>query len=176
MINLKKVNRGKDFENCIKTCFEQVPNVSVDRLPDPMGGYVGVRNICDFSVFNAPDTFYIECKCFYDNTLNYKSQISENQWAGLEEKSKIKRCVAGLCIWFIDYDLTVFVKIQDLLHHRDVDKAKSLNISDIVSEKCVPHFIVDGVKKRIMFNYFGEDFLRKLHNVSNELWGEYDGK
>ena len=69
-------NRGKDFEKEIKTCFELVPHVSVDRLPDPMSGYSGVRNICDFSVFQSPDTFYIECKCHYGNTLNYKSDIS----------------------------------------------------------------------------------------------------
>ena len=82
-------NRGKDFETAIRECFETISSVSIDRLPDPMSGYSGVRNICDFHVFQAPHDFYIECKCLYGNTLNYKSAIRVNQWDGMEEKSKI---------------------------------------------------------------------------------------
>ena len=62
---MRKQNRGKEFEGCIRKAFENVPNVSFDRLPDPMAGYSGVRNICDFSMFQSPDMFYIECKCLY---------------------------------------------------------------------------------------------------------------
>ncbi len=167
---MQRQNRGKDFEKSLKESLENVPNVSVDRLPDPMGGYSGVRNICDFSVFQSPDNFYLECKCLYGNTLNYKSAISENQWLGLEEKSHILNCVAGVCVWFIDYDLTVFVKIQDLLAHKNKG-AKSLNIEDITRDGKVPHIIIDGVKKRVMFKYLGDGFLYKLHQLSKELWG-----
>jgi len=166
-------NRGKDFEKEIKTCFELVPHVSVDRLPDPMSGYSGVRNICDFSVFQSPDTFYIECKCHYGNTLNYKSDIRVNQWDGLLEKSKIFGCVAGVVVWFIDHDVTAFVTIQDLLAHRNSGH-KSLNVVDITGDNSVPHFLVDGIKKRTMYKYLGEDFLRKLHETSNAIWRKED--
>lgn len=166
-------NRGKDFEKEIKTCFELVPHVSVDRLPDPMSGYSGVRNICDFSVFQSPDTFYIECKCHYGNTLNYKSDIRVNQWDGLLEKSKIFGCVAGVVVWFIDHDVTAFVTIQDLLAHRNSGH-KSLNVVDITRDNSVPHFLVDGIKKRTMYKYLGEDFLRKLHETSNAIWRKED--
>lgn len=166
-------NRGKDFEKEIKTCFELVPHVSVDRLPDPMSGYSGVRNICDFSVFQSPDTFYIECKCHYGNTLNYKSDIRVNQWDGLLEKSKIFGCVAGVVVWFIDHDVTAFVTIQDLLAHRNSGH-KSLNVVDITGDNIVPHFLVDGIKKRTMYKYLGEDFLRKLHETSNDIWRKED--
>ena len=91
---MNKQNRGKDFEAEIKRCLEEVSNVSVDRLPDAMGGYSGVKNVCDYMAYHYPHNFYIECKCLYGNTLNYKSAISKNQWEGLEEKSKIKGCVA----------------------------------------------------------------------------------
>lgn len=166
-------NRGKDFEKEIKTCFELVPHVSVDRLPDPMSGYSGVRNICDFSVFQSPDTFYIECKCHYGNTLNYKSDIRVNQWDGLLEKSKIFGCVAGVVVWFIDHDVTAFVTIQDLLAHRNSGH-KSLNVVDITGDNSVPHFLVDGIRKRTMYKYLGEDFLRKLHETSNAIWRKED--
>lgn len=172
MGGIKKTNRGKDFEARIRKCFESLSGVSFDRLPDPMGGYSGVQNICDFSMFHAPDMFYLECKCLYGNTLNYKGAITANQWNGMIEKSKIKRCVAGVCVWFIDYDITVFVNIKDLVAHRESGHA-SLNISDIIGENAIPHFIIDGVKKRVMFDYIGESALKKLHKLSNDTWGEY---
>ena len=168
---MKKVNRGKDFEQEFRNSLESLPDVSFDRLPDPMAGYSGIRNICDFSMFHSPDMFYLECKCLYGNTLNYKSAITADQWRGMTEKSKIKRCVAGVCVWFIDYDLTVFVPIQALNEHR-ADGAKSLNISDITSNDSIKHFIIDGVKKRVLFSYLGSKFLANLTNISNEIWGD----
>lgn len=169
---MRKQNRGKDFEGQIRKALENLPGVSFDRLPDPMAGYSGVRNICDFSMFSAPDMFYLECKSLYGNTLNYKSDITQNQWDGLTEKSYIDRCVGGICVWFIDYDVTAFIKIQDLIEHRK-SGAKSLNIQDIVSEECVPHILIDGIKKRVLFNYLGDKFLRDLHKISNSVWGEF---
>lgn len=41
------VNRGKDFENVVRTAFEKVPNVSIDRLHDQTTGWKGSTNICD---------------------------------------------------------------------------------------------------------------------------------
>ena len=169
---MRATNRGKDFEKAIRDCFEKVSGVSFDRLPDPMAGYSGVRNICDFSMFSAPDMFYLECKSLYGNTLNYAGAITKNQWDGMYEKSSIPRCRAGVFVWFIDYDLTVFVKIQDLMNHRK-SGAKSLNIQDITGDDCVPHFILDGVKKKVMFRYFGDTILLKLHKLCDEVWGKY---
>ena len=171
MIVLKAQNRGKDFEKCIKDSVCNLPGVSFDRLPDPMAGYSGVRNICDFSMFNAPDMFYLECKSHYGNTLNYKSDIRVNQWDGLTEKSHIPYCVAGVAVWFIDYDLTVFVNITDLNEHRKTHK--SLNINDVMGVNAIPHLVINGAKKRTMFKYDGEDFLNKLHKLSNKIWGEF---
>lgn len=167
---MRAINRGKDFEKAIRECFENLPNVSFDRLPDPMAGYSGVRNICDFSMFHSPDMFYLECKCLYGNTLNYAGAITKNQWDGMYQKSKLYRCVAGVCVWFIDYELTVFVEIQELWKHREAGN-KSLNIQDITGDNSIPHFIIDGAKKKVMFRYFGEQALSNLHSLSNKLWG-----
>ena len=90
---MNKQNRGKDFEAEIRSCLEILPNVSFDRLPDPMAGYSGIRNICDFSMYNYPHMFFLECKSLYGNTLNYASSITQNQWEGLFEKSKIYGCI-----------------------------------------------------------------------------------
>ena len=171
MGNVRKVNRGKDFEFEIKSCLEICQHVSLDRLPDQMSGYKGSKNICDYSMFCSPDMFYLECKSKYGNTLNYKGDVSEDQWNGLMEKSRIYRCIAGICIWYIDHDITVFCDIRDLNEHR-LNGAKSLNIKDITGENCVPHFIIDGIKKRVKFKYFGESFLRNLHKLSDNTWGD----
>ena len=169
---LDRPNYGKKFEAEIKSSLESVINVSVDRLPDPMGGYSGVRNICDFTAYQRPDTFYIECKSLYGNTLNFKSDITKNQWDGMLEKSKICGCVAGVAVWFIDYDTTAFVPIQ-ALEERKQGGAKSLNIKDISGENSIKHFLIDGVRKRVMYKYIGDSFLYNLHKLANEYWGEY---
>ena len=168
---MRKQNRGKDFEGEIRKSLETLPNVSFDRLPDPMAGYSGVQNICDFSMYNEPHMFFLECKSLYGNTLNFKADITENQWDGLTKKSKIKGCIAGFCVWFIDHDLTVFVKVQDMNNHRN-NGAKSLNITDITYDERIPHFIIDGVKKKVKFTYFGEKFLKNLHKLAIDEWGE----
>ena len=45
------VSRGKQFEDAIKKAFLKHPDISFDRFPDPMAGYAGIRNICDFGVY-----------------------------------------------------------------------------------------------------------------------------
>jgi hypothetical protein len=87
------------------------------------------------------------------------------------EKSHIYRCVAGVVVWYIDYDVTAFVPIQHLVEHRNKGN-KSLNIDDIVGENSVPHFLLDGIRKRVMFKYFGDDFIAKLHKVSDSMWAK----
>ena len=167
---MNKSNLGKDFESTIKKSLILVPDISIDRIPDQMSGYSGASNISDFIVFHSPDLLYLECKCTYGNTLNYKSAISKNQWIGMLEKSKIRNCVAGVCVWFIDYDKTVFVPIQELQKHKE-SGAKSLNINNILNKE-IPFIDVDGVKLRVFFKYDGERFIKNIHTLSNNIWKE----
>ena len=92
------VNRGKDFENVIKRSFEKVEGVSIDRLHDQTTGFKGSRNICDFIVYKEPYEYYIECKSVHGNTLPF-SNITDNQWTGMLEKSRIEGVFAGLICW-----------------------------------------------------------------------------
>jgi hypothetical protein len=159
---MSKVNRGKQFEEQVRTALENVPDTSVDRLIDPQNGFAGVRNICDFIAYHYPHQFYVECKSCYGNTLsihtnnpkNKYGAITNNQWEGLLEKSKTKGVIAGYVIWFIDHDITVFLSAQYLEFIRNEGK-KSVNIKDLDDS----WYIVPGNKKRVLFDY---DFSKLL--------------
>ena len=153
---MSKVNRGKQFEEQVRTALENVPDTSVDRLIDPQNGFAGVRNICDFIAYHYPHQFYVECKSCYGNTLsihtnnpkNKYGAITNNQWEGLLEKSKTKGVIAGYVVWFIDHDITVFLSAEYLEFIRNEGK-KSVNIKDLDDS----WYIVPGNKKRVLFDY-----------------------
>ena len=113
------VNRGKQFEEEVEKCLRRVKGVSIDRIHDQTTGYVGSSNVCDFIVYKKPYLIYIECKSVHGNTLSIHSipkpdkrgklhgfygNISDKQWEGLLEKSKIDGVMAGVLCWWIDKD------------------------------------------------------------------------
>ena len=142
------VNRGKQFEEKIRTAFESVPDTTVTRLLDPQAGFAGVRNVCDFIVYHYPHQFYIECKSCYGNTLPF-SNITQNQWEGLLKVSNVVGVVAGVIVWFIDHDETLFVPIQVLQELKDAGE-KSVNINKIDRAKC---YKIPSTKKRVLCDY-----------------------
>ena len=160
---MSKVNRGKDFEEQIRKAFGSIKDVSIDRIPDQMNGFAGGSNICDFIVFYCPNQYYIECKSFYGNTLSINSNrdkrhygdISDTQWEGLLEKSKIKGVVAGYMIWSIEWDKTFFISAEDMKAWRDAGH-KSINMKEFAD---IPHYTIDGHKRRILFDYDMTKFL-----------------
>lgn len=163
------VNRGKQFEEVIKQAFEKSEDVSFDRFPDPMAGYAGIRNICDFVVYQNPFQYYIECKAFSGNTLNFASNITKDQWKGLEEKSMIPGVAAGIIVWFIEHDITSFVPIQQLIFLKNELGAKSLNVKHL-TENQIQHFPIAGRKKRVLYEYQVEPFLKHLRTWVMEYW------
>ena len=156
------VNRGKDFEDCIREACEAIPDTSVTRLIDPQAGYAGVRNICDFIIYRYPTQIFLECKSCHGNTLSIHSNdpkkrygaITNNQWEGLLEQSKVRGVVAGVVIWFIDHDKTVFIPIQRLEYYKQ-HGYKSVNITTMWDDDWFP---IDGKKKRVYFEYDMEKF------------------
>ena len=151
-----RVNRGKQFEEQIKNSLSRVRDTAVVRLHDPQGGFAGVCNICDFIVFKSPHQYYLECKSCYGNTLSF-SNITKHQWSGLLAVSNIYKVVAGVVVWFIDHDRTIFLPIQSLQQMREAN-LKSVNIRKI-DEQC-PHYInIPGTKRRILFDYDFTEFL-----------------
>lgn len=141
------INRGKQFEGIIKDAFERIEGVSIDRLHDQMNGYACSYNICDFIVYKKPYEYYIECKSVHGNTLPF-SNITDNQWRGMLEKSRITGVKAGVICWFVDRDVTLYIPIQTLETLKNLGK-KSVRYDEI-SVNCV---VIPGKKKRVFFEY-----------------------
>ena len=151
-------NRGKKFENVIKTAFEKVDGVSIDRLHDQTTGFRGSSNICDFIVYKEPYEYYIECKSVHGASLPF-SNITDTQWKGLFEKSKIEGVFAGIICWFIDKDVTLFIPIQ------------ALQICKYRGWKSIRYDVngykgsikeIKGKKKRVFFEYDMKEFFNQF--------------
>ena len=158
-------NRGKQFESIVQESFEKLANVSIDRLHDQTTGFKGSTNICDFIVYKEPYEYYIECKSVHKNTMSIYSpnpkkkygNITNTQWEGLLEKSKIQGVRAGVLIWFIDRDVTKFVPIQTLVMLR-AEEFKSVKYD----MNFYPYVDLVGIKKRVFFDYDMEVFFREV--------------
>lgn len=160
-------NRGKQFEEVIKKSFEKIPNVSIDRLHDQTTGYLGSNNICDFIVYKKPYEYYIECKSIHGNTFPF-SNITDNQYRGLLEKSKIKGVIAGLMIWWIDRDVTAFVPIQFIEWQKTLER-KSLpyGLADAVEfENWMSCITIPCKKKRVFFDYDMDHFFHTIEKIN----------
>ena len=173
-----RVNRGKDFEGQVHDGFAKIEGVSIDRLPDPMAGYAGVRNICDFLVYKYPTQYYIECKSCYGNTLSIHSNdpkkkygaITNNQWEGLLEKSKIPGVKAGILVWFIDYDVTYWLDIRLLQKHREAGNKSIKYFADWIdftqeTKEMWTHIL--GKKRRVLFDYDFIPFFEEMNADGN---------
>lgn len=150
------VNRGKKFEQVIRESFERVPGVSIDRLNDNTAGFKGIAGICDFIVYKEPYEYYIECKSVHGNTFPF-SNITDNQLSGLLKKSDIEGVVAGLIIWFIDKDVTLFVPIK-YISWLKLCSYKSIRYDHIGGN--IVH--ICGKKKRVFFDYDMEEFFNEV--------------
>lgn len=150
-------NRAKKFEDVIRQSFECVPDVSIDRLRDMPKKLKGVDNPSDFIVYKKPHEVYVECKSHLGNTLPF-SCIREEQFTGMLEKSQIDGVKAGLMIWFIDHDITIWVPIDEAVYWKIMHK--SINVKDL---ELIRHIKVEGTKKRIYFDYDMNKFLEDLY-------------
>lgn len=148
------VNRGKQFEDIIREQFKKLNNVVTIRLYDVTTGYINQNNICDLIVYDEGILNLIECKAVHGNILNFKSHIKQNQWDGLLEESYKPRVNAGILVWFIDHDVTLWLDIQYL---QDLKESgyKSFNVKDRMSV-----YELAGVKKKVFFEYDLRKFLK----------------
>lgn len=155
------VNRGKSFENEIRKQLERTAGVSVDRVHDQTTGFHGSKNICDIIAYRYPNEFYFECKTVHGNVLPF-SNISDNQWAGLIEKSTIPGVYAGIICWWVDKDITAFIPAQ-LLHMCKLADIRSIRY-DLTHSVFGRYRLrqIKGKKKRVFFDYDMEGFLDEL--------------
>lgn len=155
-------NRGKQFENIIRKSFECVEGVSIDRLNDNTAGFKGVAGICDFIVYKEPYEYYIECKSVHGASLPFRN-ITDTQWEGLLEKSKIEGVFAGIICWFADKNDTRFFPIQYLQKYRQLG-CKSVGAFD-ESDDAIHPIQIKGKKKRVFYEYNMEDFFNEVQSV-----------
>lgn len=156
-------NRGKQFEQKIREAFLKIPNVSIDRIPDQTMGYKGACNISDFIVYKEPYEYYVECKSVHGASLPF-SNISQNQWQGMLEKSKIEGVFAGVICWWIDKDVTAFIPINRLDLHR-YQGNKSIRYDDYLWMDDVIQ--ITGKKKRVFWDYDMNLFFKEVSKCQN---------
>lgn len=166
------INRGKDFEDIVQKCFENVKGVSVTRLHDQTTGFKGSTNPCDFLVYHKPYLYAIETKSVHGNTFPIYSRnpkkkygnISNFQWDTLLEMSQVKGVHAGILVWFIDKDETIFFDITLLKRWRDAGH-KSIHSYpewvEYVQGKTDFCYLV-GRKKRVYWDYNMVQFFREM--------------
>lgn len=125
------VNYGKAFESKFKEDFLKVEGASLDRLYDPVGGFHGIKNICDFIGYIYPNIFYIECKSHQGNTF----PISKlTQYDKLLTKVGVHGVRAGVVLWMIDHNKVLYIPISTFKKLKD-DGKKSFNVKMLDSNE-----------------------------------------
>ncbi len=160
-------NRGKQFENVIREAFEKVAGVSIDRLHDQTTGFYGSTNIADIIVYRKPYEYYFELKSVNGNTQSIHSNdptkkyghITNKQWEGLLETSKIQGVTAGIICWWVDKDVTLFIDIRRLKFLRDAGCKSIRYDNEEWSNLIIP---IHGKKKRVFYDYDMKQFLDDL--------------
>lgn len=142
-------NKGKKFEKKLLEDWEKtVPNSSIDRIYDTVGGLKGVSNICDFIGFKKPNIFYIEAKSHEKNTFPFSNL---RQYDKLKGKVGIEGVRTGVVIWFIDHDRVIYVPTATITKMKE-DGCKSINIKKLDGYRYIE---IPSVKKIV---YMDSDY------------------
>ena len=137
------VNKGKAWEAKFRTDFmKSFPDGSIDRLYDPVGGYYGINNICDFIGYEWPNIYYLELKSHKGNTFPFTCLPQYNK---LTSKVGIKGVRAGVVLWFIDHDQVIYAPISTITKMKE-DGKKSINVKELDDYHLIK---LPGQKKRV---------------------------
>ena len=137
------VNKGKAWEAKFRTDFmKSFPDGSIDRLYDPVGGYYGINNICDFIGYEWPNIYYLELKSHKGNTFPFTCLP---QYDKLTSKVGIKGVRAGVVLWFIDHDQVIYAPISTITKMKN-DGKKSINVKELDDYHLIK---LPGQKKRV---------------------------
>lgn len=169
-------NRGKQFEEVVRECFERVADTSIIRIHDQTTHYKGSTNPCDFIVYHKPYLYALECKSVHGNTMSIYSRdpkkqygmITNFQWKALLEMSRVRGVTAGILVWFIDKDETLFLDINLLKRWRDAGHKSIHSYPEWIEYVEGKHdwCYITGTKKRVFYNY---DMLLFLLEMEDKL-------
>lgn len=150
-------NCGKQFEQLIRQQFEEIRDVSVDRINDNVG-YAGAYNIADLIVYRKPNKYYIECKTVKGTSFPF-SNVNTKALLDMQYQSLIKGVACYYLIWFIDLDLTIALNSNELYIKMYGHNKKSIGVSSFDEFE---YIVVNGRKKRKYYEYDLVDLLNKL--------------
>lgn len=140
-------NYGKNFEQKFKLDFlKTVPNSTIDRLYDPVGGYYGVRNISDFIGYSYPFIFYIELKTHKGASIPFDNIT---QYDKLIQKIGIKGVRAGVVLWLYEKDMVLYVPISTIRKMKE-DGKKSVGVRSLEEDYKIIQ--IPSKKKRIFMD------------------------
>lgn len=109
---------GKDFEDDFKGSFNEDNINLLTRLYDTTNGYAGVKNPCDFILWNNPYEMNLELKKIEGNRLPF-ADITDYQWQSLSIRDKIPGMMAGILICFYNVKRVFFVPMTVILQVAD---------------------------------------------------------
>lgn len=138
------MNKGKEFEAKLKFDFlNTVPNSTIDRLYDPVSGYVAISNICDFIGYSKPNIFYLEAKSHKGASLPFDNIT---QYTKLKDKVGIPGVRCGVVLWLYEKDVVMYIPISTITRMKN-DGKKSVGLKAI--EEGYNIKIIPSVKKRV---------------------------
>lgn len=105
----------QDFVSSLKQP-DVVGKVSWDRFYVPRA-HKGVRAVSDYVLYLYPHQYYMELKATKGLRLPF-SNITDGQWLGLAEKSRIPGVFAGFLISFYDVGRVFWVDVRDMADWR----------------------------------------------------------
>ena len=143
-------NKGKEFEIKFKSDFiSTVPNSTIDRLYDPVSGYMSISNISDFIGYCKPSIFYLECKTHKGASLPFENIT---QYEKLKAKVGIPGVRAGVILWLYEKDIVMYIPISTITKMK-ADGKKSVGLKAI--EEGYNIKIIPSQKKRV---YMDSDY------------------
>lgn len=141
------INKGKEFEVKLKSDFlNTVPNSTIDRLYDPVSGYVAISNICDFIGYSKPNIFYLEAKSHKGASLPFENIT---QYEKLKAKVGIPGVRCGIVLWLYEKDIVMYIPISTITKMKN-DGKKSVGLKAI--EEGYNIKIIPSVKKRVFMD------------------------
>ena len=141
------VNRGKEFEAKLKSDFlSTVPNSTIDRLYDPVAGYVSISNICDFIGYSRPNIFYLEAKSHKGASLPFDNIT---QYDKLKDKVGIPGVRCGVVLWLYEKDIVMYIPISTIIKMK-ADGKKSVGLKALNEGYNIK--IIPSIKKRVFMD------------------------
>lgn len=119
---------GKDFEDDFRDSFRDAQLPLLTRLYDTTNGFAGVKNPCDFILYNEPYQLNLELKVTHDKRLAF-SDVTDFQWESLTERDKVSGIMAGLLICYYNEQRVFFVPMTIVNQVRDTG-LKSIHFID----------------------------------------------